>query len=258
MHESPRDLHETPSPVHALTTTGTWEAPKGRDFPLHRHSTWELVYYRSGHVACPVGDQMYESQPGMFLLTPPFTFHAEYARTAYSNYFISIDAPVDTPWPRVCFDDANRTFGSLCALIVREFSAHASDRNELLNLLLRELDLLLRREHEREFLPDAEILVRQAERIIEEHWAEPLTIADVAAEVGTSPSSLRAHFAQRRHRAPKAYLQSLRVQRALSLIRTSSLSLEEIATVCGYDSSSHLSRFVKRATGHSPGSFRRH
>jgi transcriptional regulator GlxA family with amidase domain len=53
-----------------------------------------------------------------------------------------------------------------------------------------------------------------------------------------------------------AYLQAIRVQHALGIIRNSNLSLETVAHACGYDSASHLSRHVKRVTGQSPGALR--
>jgi len=261
MHPSPGSLHETPRArlelELALEHAGPYEARRGEDFPPHRHSTWELVYYRTGHIECPVGEEVFESRPGMIILTPPGTIHAEYARTAYANYFIAVAAPAQAPWPRVCFDDQERTFGTLFAAVAREWQGQAAERDRLLALLLAQLDILLRREQEQRHLSDGERLVREAERIMEARSATSVTIGEIAGEVGVCPSSLRAQFARRRGRSPRSYLQALRVQRALALIRTSSLTLEEVSGLCGYDSASHLSRHVKRATGRSPGALRR-
>ncbi len=81
-------------------------------------------------------------------------------------------------------------------------------------------------------------------------------IADVAREIGISPSGLRSLFSRHRAGTPMAYLQAIRVQHALGIIRNSNLSLEAVAHACGYDSASHLSRHVKRVTGQSPGTLR--
>jgi transcriptional regulator GlxA family with amidase domain len=51
-------------------------------------------------------------------------------------------------------------------------------------------------------------------------------------------------------------LQTFRIQRALALISQTDLSLENIAQMSGYDSASHMSRYIKRSTGKSPGAFR--
>jgi AraC-like DNA-binding protein len=42
------------------------------------------------------------------------------------------------------------------------------------------------------------------------------------------------------------------VRHALNLLRTSDITIEAVALQCGYDSASHLSRHIKRATGKAP------
>jgi transcriptional regulator GlxA family with amidase domain len=126
----------------------------------------------------------------------------------------------------------------------------------MLSLLLGQIDILLRRAYVQRRLSPRERLVRDAERWLEERFAERVVLKDLASEVGVSPSYLSAQFMRLRGRTPMAYLQELRVQHALMLVRNSNLGLETIASLCGYDSASHLSRHVKRATGKSPGSFR--
>jgi AraC-like DNA-binding protein len=255
MHVSPEVLHKSPQLLR-LVAAGPYAAPVGRHFLPHKHPVWELVYYRSGHIQCPVGSEVYESQPGMFLLTPPETIHAEYAWTAYSNYYIQIDAPAASPWPRVIQDDADQSFGRLCAAIVREQSAAGSGRDTMLAALLTQLDILLRRSQEQRQLPPAESLVRRVEQILEERYNSGITIASIAQEVNVSPSHLRAQFVRLRGCTPMDYLQSVRVRHAVAMLQSSALTLEIIAGFCGYDSASHLSRHVKRVTGKTPGSLR--
>jgi AraC-like DNA-binding protein len=257
MHETPDILHKTPNLPLRLVGAGSWEAIQGRHFPLHQHVTWELTYYREGHIECVVGNNVYAVQPGMFILTPPETVHAEYAwTTGYANYFITIDAPPDHPWPRVCFDDADRTFESICRSLVREWAGQVSNREQLLALLLGQLDVLLMRVQEQRQVSSAEQLIREVEQILEARYMTSLSIQAIAKEVGVSPSTLRAQFARLRGRTPLAHLQSLRIQHALAMIHNSDLTLEVIADFCGFHSASHLSRYVKRATGKSPGTFR--
>src|SRR5262249_44480932 len=162
--------------------------------------------------------------------------------TAYSNYYIGIDAPADSPWPLRCFDDAERTFSTLVAAIVREWRGEGRDRDELLCLLMRQLDLLLRRQVKHPPPSEPTPSVRAAERLLAERCVASVTIGSVAAELGVAPSTLRAQFLRLRARTPRAYLHALRVERALAMLRNSNLSIEEVAGLCGYDSASHLSR----------------
>ncbi len=245
MHKSPR-----------LLGAGVHTAKPGKDYPSHAHTSWELVYYVRGRITCPVGDETYAATPGTVLLTPPRTWHAELSRTGYANRFLQVDAIAGHPWPRVCFDDGERSLGRVFDALVRESAQPCGDSDRLCSLLLGELDLLLRRAATAEPVTAAERLVAQAERIFEERFASGIRIAAVAAELGISPSGLRASFARLRGTSPRAALQHVRLRHALGHIRNSTLPLQAIAELTGYDSVSHLSRHVKAATGSAPGALR--
>lgn len=246
-----------------LLAAGAYRAPMGHDYPSHAHECWEIVYYRDGHIRCPVGDTVYDGEPGILLLTPPHVPHAEIAHTAYSNYFLAVEASPDTPWPTVCFDDADGSLGRVCAALTREWATPDTDappdRDALIALLLAELDLRLRRARTQADLSPDEMLVRRAERLLSERaTATPAPrIGDIAREIGIAPSTLRALFARHRGSTPRLHLQQARLRQALALLRGSTLTLEAVARRGGYDSASHLSRDVKRATGKSPGALRR-
>lgn len=265
MHRPGETLHESPKNVvenvvegeMKLVGAGAYAAPIGRDFPPHQHTIWEVVYYREGNIRCPVGETVYIGQPGTILSTPPGVIHAEIARTAYANYFLQIAAPPNTPWPVLAYDDGAGTLGGLCAAIVREAGGCADDRNTLLPLLLGQLDIYLRRMTRQTETPEAERIVRQAERLIEERHAEPIRLTEIARTVGVSPSTLRAYFAARRGVSPRDLLRTTRARRALAFLRTSDLTLDAIARLTGYDSASHLSRHIRQITGDAPGVVRR-
>jgi AraC-like DNA-binding protein len=240
-----------------LIHAGAYQAPQGSDFPPHKHSNWELIYYRSGRIRCPTGDEVYVGEPGVMLFYPPGVVHSEIADTAYANFFIAIDAPPDVPWPRMHHDDSNGMFFGVYRDIVATFNGQTSDRDRLLTILLDYLSVLLERIHTQKQLSKAEIVVREAEKLLEARYAEPITITEISETLDIAPSVLRAHFARLRGHSPMARLQAIRVQHALAIINNSDLTLDTIASLCGYDSASHLSRYIKRATGRRPGEFRR-
>jgi len=239
-----------------LLGAGVHTAGPGKDYPSHAHTSWELVYYVRGRITCPVGEETYAATPGTVLLTPPRTWHAELSRTGYVNRFLQVDAAAGWPWPRVCFDDGERSLGRVFDALVRESTQPCDDSDRLCSLLLGELDLLLRRAAAAAPVTAAEQLVAQAERIFEERFASGIRVGSVAAELGISPSGLRASFARLRGTSPRAALQNVRLRHALGHIRNSTLTLQAIAELTGYDSVSHLSRHVKAATGSAPGALR--
>lgn len=239
-----------------LVGAGQHEAERGRDFPLHVHPMWEVVLYRTGSIQAVVGATSYHTVPSMVVVTPPGIPHAEYARTAYANYYLGIQAPADVPWPDTCMDDADQHLFHLCRSLVTEWHTQLTDRATMLSLLLQQLDVLLRRAASASSPNASEALVTNAERYMQEHAHRSLRIGEIAATLGVSSSTLRHHFLRVRGDAPMVVLQRLRAQRASELLRTSDLTLEAIARFCGYDSASHLSRQVKKFIGIRPGMIR--
>jgi transcriptional regulator GlxA family with amidase domain len=127
----------------------------------------------------------------------------------------------------------------------------------MLDLLAGQLDCLLSRVSSEKVLSRPAQAVARAERMIEESGGKPLAIRDVAAAVHASPSALRDYFRALRGCSPREHLQQVRVANAVRFLRTSTLKLEAVAELCGYDSASHLTRSVKKSTGLTPGQIRR-
>lgn len=261
MHKALLPLHKTPGrqPSDAglqLVTASVYTAGQHQDFPAHQHEAWELIFYCAGHIECIVAGKVFRTQPGMLLLIPPGTVHFDVALTAYRQFYVHVQSESAPAWLGVYQDDAERTLLTLFAGLAREWRGRAPDRAEMLSLLLRQLDIVLCRKNCAPELTSAERLVQATEHILEERLSLSPTIKDVAAEVGVSPSTLRAYFVRLRGYPPKVHLQKVRQIRALELISSTNLSLGAIAELCGFDSASHLSRCVKRSTGCTPGTFR--
>lgn len=246
-------MHEPPQLIGA----GAHVAAPGQHFPLHAHRSWEIVYYVSGRASCPIGPLTYEGTPGTILATPPETPHAELTEAGYANRFVQLTAAPDRDWPRVSYDDGDGSIGRLFRALTHEFLRSAPERDRMLGLLVEQLDLELRRAGAERPGGLPERIVTAAERLIEQRYAERLRIADLCAELACSPSALRAYFGRLRGTSPRAYLRAVRLRHVLGYLRNSTLTLQTIAELCGYDSVSHLSRHVRAATGSAPGALRR-
>lgn len=263
MHTAPKRLHETLLPPVGsrvqLVAAGRYRAAQGQDYPAHRHPTLELIVYQEGSIVCLLdGEQAVETRPGTVLVIPAGQVHADRATTRYAQLYLQLRHPgLERTYtaPRVLNDEGG-PLGAVAALIVREWSGTLPERERMLELLLGQLELVLHRLDTRETPADAERLVRRAEGLLSANLTTRFSVHDLADELGVAPSTLRGHFARLRGRSPKAYLLELRLRRAVELIRTSSLSLDEIAHLTGYYSASHLSRHVKQATGRTPGACR--
>jgi AraC-like DNA-binding protein len=250
-----------------LRAVGQHSAPRGQDFPPHFHHGLELVLYHAGHIVCEVlsdtGEQVQslETFPGCVVLMPAGTLHADRALSAYQHSFVIFEPEglphwVQESWVTVLRDTPDRRLERLLGDLVSEWHGQAPEREEMVKCLLDQLRILLERLSKQQNISEAERMVGQVERILEERFSSNPSIRSLAEEVGVGYSSLREYFSRLRGYSPKAYLKQVRVRRALELIRSSSLTLEEVAGVTGFDSASHLWRDVKGATGQTPGDFR--
>ncbi|GIP34970.1 AraC family transcriptional regulator [Paenibacillus sp. J2TS4] len=87
--------------------------------------------------------------------------------------------------------------------------------------------------------------------------SEPLSIADMALRANLSPSRFCTLFKLQFGTTPHRYLMELRVNHACALLQNSTLSLEEIASYCGFADIHHFSKTFKKKTGLPPGAYRK-
>ncbi|MBL7495829.1 AraC family transcriptional regulator [Frankia sp. CNm7] len=87
--------------------------------------------------------------------------------------------------------------------------------------------------------------------------ARPWTVASLARAAGLSRAAFAARFTGRVGEPVMHYLQSLRMQRAKTLLRGHDATLAAIAAQVGYQSDVAFAAAFKRATGSAPGAYRR-
>lgn len=94
-------------------------------------------------------------------------------------------------------------------------------------------------------------------RFIEEHYAEPISMADMAAMAGVSATQFNRRFQQLLRMTPMKYLRTVRIQVAQKLLTATSKSLVEIAMETGYADQSHFGKKFQEITGMTPGAYRK-
>ena len=99
--------------------------------------------------------------------------------------------------------------------------------------------------------------VQDALDYLGEHLAAPLTLNQLAQEVGLSPSRLSHLFRAQMGVAPLAYREAQRLERAAQLLRLTSLNVEEVGREVGFADPFYFSARFKRRYGVPPREFRR-
>jgi transcriptional regulator GlxA family with amidase domain len=104
-------------------------------------------------------------------------------------------------------------------------------------------------------VPPERHLVR-AKDLADAHYAEPLTVDDLARAAGLS----RAHFSREFRRAfgetPHAYLLTRRLERAAALLRSTDRSVVDICIAVGLDSVGSFTTSFSRMFGKPPSAYR--
>lgn len=91
---------------------------------------------------------------------------------------------------------------------------------------------------------------------IEEHAAEPLTVADIAAVSAVSARTLNRRFAEEVGTTPSAWLTRSRVRRAQRLLETTDWSVDRVAVASGLGSATNLRARFSAVVGTSPTRYR--
>lgn len=99
--------------------------------------------------------------------------------------------------------------------------------------------------------------VLRSARYIEEHYAEKLTLDELAGVAFLSKYYYTRAFSRCTGMTPYEYLNSVRLSQARRLLFTSTLSVEEIGWTVGFGGGKNFIRRFKQATGATPGEYRR-
>jgi AraC-like DNA-binding protein len=104
-------------------------------------------------------------------------------------------------------------------------------------------------------LPPARHLLR-AKDLADAHYAEPLTVADLARAAGLSPAHFSREFRRAFGESPHVYLLTRRLERAASLLRLTDRSVADVCVTVGLTSVGSFTTSFTRLFGQSPTAYR--
>ena len=88
---------------------------------------------------------------------------------------------------------------------------------------------------------------------IHEHFTDKdLSVESLAKAAGMCGTYFRSLFVSSYSQTPLKYINSLRIARAVELLRSGYYSVTEVAEKCGFDNQKYLSKVIKKNTGHTP------
>jgi len=104
--------------------------------------------------------------------------------------------------------------------------------------------------------PSLDNLLETTMQYIEEHYAEEVTRADIADDLGINPDYLGKHFKSSTGKTIKDHLNSVRIKKAVSMLDADDMKIIDIAFAVGFESLRTFNRVFYRIMGCSPGEYR--
>lgn len=97
--------------------------------------------------------------------------------------------------------------------------------------------------------------VQKLRDYLNEHWNKQHKLAELSRQAGVHPVTISANFRKYFSCTFGQYMRKIKIDRALSLIRTTDQQLTRIAFRCGFADQSHFTRTFKEQTGFLPKEF---
>lgn len=100
--------------------------------------------------------------------------------------------------------------------------------------------------------------IRKSVIYLNEHYAEDITVDELAKIAHYSPAQFRRLFHSLTQMSPASYIVNVRINAAKTLLGTTDRRISDIASDVGFFDHSHFIRTFKRIVGATPAKYRRH
>ena len=91
---------------------------------------------------------------------------------------------------------------------------------------------------------------------IDKHYAEKITLEDICAAGYVSKRTCGNMFERFLYRSPMKYLNEYRLKRSIDLLKSTDMTITEIALACGFSGASYFAESFRRASGKTPTEYR--
>ena len=275
--------------VTHLVNASYYPMPADYAFPGERHDFWELVYVDRGEVSIHADEKEYLLKAGEMAFHRPNEYHSVRPnghRTAaiiviafvcHSEAMSALEQRIvhlgleEQQCLSAIVREAEDTFVYFenrppnIRLVRREDAPPGAE--QIIRSSLEQLLIHVLRRDEKIHVSARLIgsnatnhhaaLAERAKHYLQDHYAERITLPDVAASLNVSVSLLKHVFREQTGDSVVGYLTDLRIREAKRLIREKQYNFTQIADHVGYESIYYFSSRFKRATGMTPTEYAR-
>ena len=263
MQHMPNELniHE----IYRIINTGWEKCTPGHFYGPCIRGNYHVHYVISGKGTYKVGDKVFEltSGEGFIMYPDDFIYYVADKHDPWEYAYINFDGQAVEELMRTCgFMGNERTYVFRCnenekmEKILREAASlfdEGKTTSELaaVGCFFSMLSVISNPQKKR-----AGNYVDKITDFIHNNFSSSITIVDVAAHVGLTRAHMYKVFKEKMGVSPHEYLQSYRIAMAKHLLRSTNLSVSEIACSCGFNSPSHFSYSFRHKEKIDPRSYR--
>lgn len=241
-------------------------------FFSHWHEHIEMHYIVQGMADFHMGQQCYQVQQGDLLIINSNELHNGYCTSApYSADVIIFNIPdlsAELAKKNYIFQPLIRSDATIRELITRIFQEQQLQQpgyKQLCRALVLELFVYLSRNYVLQSLPERDNIKRKRdlERLnavlyyISNHYMEKISIEQLAEMVCLSQDRFGHLFREGVGQSPLQYINNLRLNKAMSLLKTNEYSVTEVANAVGFRDYNHFGRLFSKHYGCTPNDARR-
>ncbi len=242
----------------------------GYTLPPRTISDYNFIYVTRGKVIWKIGDRPYELSPGQLAFVPPDKPHLGYSLTPGMT-LVSVHVEMTLPGGQ----DAIALLAPPEFLQVPQDSAldrylrgamdefQRPERSRTLEMLpgwahLITIEFL--RYCQKQGLLVAQTLtpvVADVLRHLHEHFAEEISLDELASYAGYSPQHLNRLFQRELGTTPLKHLMAMRLDRATRLLDKGVLTIAAVARQCGFTAPAYFSRVFRKRYGMGPATYQK-
>ena len=239
--------------------------PPGYITPVHSHERALFCFVVKGSYTETYGTLTRSCQPATLLFHPEEEVHAERFHETGGRSFV---VELDSSWLKSLRAQTNIVSGpadfrgGMTALLGRRLYKEFREADDVSPLVIEGLVLELIWEAARRAASEVvhsqnvPLWLRQARELLRDRFAERLTLAGIAAEVGVHPMHLSQTFNKTFSCTVGEYIRRRRIEYACQELATADTPLATIALAAGFCDQSHFTRTFKRFTGVPPSEYR--
>lgn len=245
--------------------------------PLHIHNCYEIVYFHSGSGESSflnIENYEFESgkyikyydsnvslnsvikfSPGSFIIYSPFVLHNEnhFDASRITAIGFTLDKEDGFTLENKLYND----FDSLIYNFIKQIENEYCNRSFYYTKMIESLIFQMLTQLQRSYDNSQSNSILFAKAYIDQYYMTNINLDKLAKQSGYCTDYFRIQYKEIAGSSPKAYILQKRLNLAIQQISTSDLSLNNIATNCGFSEYNQFVAFFKKHIGVSPSEYRK-